>query len=368
MNKDIVSHLRDIIFFRDTLCSISHVDEVEIMKIWARWIITHRSLFPQHTICLPEDHEYDPQLLVELIEKGVSTLHSNFLHDWMIKETQLINRRFPWRYGELEYGGLHGNVPVTMSDSVEDGQVVLTCDDLETVLPVTVFSKLLKRAKENEATRLKPLNYIWFIGLLYSLLDGKGLQWAVPSSVMYILRNRLNCDTELFASPINQFFARYYSLFPYDIALGSRGNFFTAPDSDFISGCFQVNPPFIDCLFTKTTTRILNLLKIADDNEQDLTFVYIMPCWERFTTYEMVTESPYCVKQINLKANGHFYYQHITNTYIRARFGTCVIFLSTNPMCCDAKTEMDIIGAFSRSTPTYYAASNRGKKMILLQY
>jgi len=347
MNKNIVSHLRDIILFRDTLCAISHIEEVEIMKIWARWIITHRSLFKQKTICLPDDREYDPQLIVELIEKGVSTSHAMFLHDWMITETNNINKRFPWMYADTEYGGIHGSVNVIIIDEKDD-MIVLACDELSVVLPVVLYNKLLRYTVDNSTTALKPLNYIWFVGFLYSLLDGKGLQWAVPTSVMMILKNRMYCNTELFASPINHFFNRYYSLFPYDVALGSRGNFFTAPDSDFITGCFQVNPPFIDCLFTKTTQRILNLLKIADDSDRELTFIYIMPSWEKFTTYEMAIESPYCVKQINLKANAHYYYQHITNKYIRARFGTCILFLSTNPMCCDTKTEIDIIGGFSR--------------------
>jgi hypothetical protein len=353
MNKAVVSHIRDIIDFRDTLSAISHVEEVEIMKIWARWIITHRSMFRQRSLCLPDDGEYDPQLLVELIEKGVSTLHATFLQDWMIRESRFINNKFPWEHAEMEFGGLHGRVPVSVTE--ESGFMVLSCEDLVTSIPISVFHKMFKRAMENEATKLLPLNYIWFTGVMYSLLDGKGLQWAVPSSVMYILRNRCNCNTEVFASPINHFFSRYYSLFPYDVGLGSRGNFFNAPDSDFVSGCFQVNPPFIDSLFTRTTLRILNLLKMADEDDRELTFVYIMPSWESFRTYNMVIESPYCVRQISLKANGHFYYQHITNSYIRARFGTCVIFLSTNPMCCDLKTETDIYTAFSK----HPAAGNR---------
>lgn len=346
MNKDVVEHLREIVTFRDTLCAISHVGEVEIMKIWARWIITHRSLFKQSSVYLPNDLEYDPQLMVELIEKGVSTLHTNFLHDWMTSEAQRINSRFSWKYADTDYGGIHGIVPVVVVE--ENNQIKLTCSNLAIALPTQIFNKMFNKVTANPATKLRPLNYIWFTGLLYSLLDGKGLQWAVPSSVMTILRNRLGCNTELFASPINQYLDRFYSLFPYDTAFGSRGNFFTAPDSAFTSGCFQVNPPFIDCLFTKTTERILELLKIADDTDRELTFVYIMPQWERFTTYDMTIESPYCVKQINLKANGYFYYQYITGSYIRARFGTCIVFLSTNPLCCDTKTEMDIIGAFTR--------------------
>ena len=346
MNKYVVSHIKDIMLFRDSLCLISHVDnETEIMKIWARWIITHRSLFPQKSLYIPDDREYDPQLLVELIEKGVSTLHANYLHDWMVTQAQSINKRFPWYSADMEFGGLHGDVPISIVYT--DRDVTLTCDGLEAVVPQQIYTKLSRRIKEFHST-----NYIWFTCLMYSLLDGKGLQWAVPCQVMNILRHRLKCDTELFASPINNFFGKYYSLFPFDKVFGSLGNFFAAPDSHFLTGTYQVNPPFIDCLFTKTTQRILKLLRIADENNRDLTFIYIMPHWEDFVTYNLVVESQYCVKQINLRPNNHYYYQHITNNYIRARFGTSVIFLSTNAHCCDSGTEFDIISAFSRY-PSY---------------
>jgi hypothetical protein len=347
MNSVLVSHIRDIIRFRDVLCTISHVEsEADMMKIWARWIITHRSLFSQKTVCLPEDYEYDPQLIVELIEKGVSTLHATYIHDWMYEEARIINKGFQWFSATAEFGGIHGHCPII--EEYKGNIVNLTCDDISVEIPLGVYNKLLKAMRKYMIPA--SISYIWFTCILYSLLDGKGLQWAVPQAVMNILRNKFGCDTELFASPINNYFSGYYSLFPYDKVFGSRGNFFTAPDKDFLSGTFQVNPPFIDCLFTKTTQRILKLLHKAEENGRDLTFIYIMPQWEDFNAYEQSVASPYCVKQIILWPNTHYYYQHVTNSYVRARFGTFILFLSTNPNCCDNATESEIVSAFSTNT------------------
>jgi hypothetical protein len=312
------------------------------MKIWARWIITHRSLFSQKSVCLPDDGEFDPQLIVELIEKGASNLHAKYIHKWMVTEAEQINSRFPWHSAEREFGGIHGDSPVKASFSSNSFKVILSCEGVDTELSVEVYKKLSSKTKEFNVN-----SYIWYTNILYSLLDGKGLQWAVPPQVMYVLRTRLRCNTELFASPINNYYQNYYSLYPLDKIFGSRGNFFTAPDRDFLTGTYQVNPPFIDCLFTKTTLRILNLLKIAEENDRDLTFVYIMPQWEDFETFKLVIESPFCVRHIELKAHGHFYYQYITNSYIRARFGTSIVFLSTASKCCDNHTASDIIKAFS---------------------
>ena len=354
MNKLVVEHLKSIINFRDKLYLISSIEnEGEIMKIWARWIITHRSLFPQTSLFLPSDNEFDPHLIVDLIDKGISAKHACFIQEWMISEVQYINSKITWFSADNEVGGLHSKSnsksksgpPVTIHEGGRE--ITLTCDGIETSLPSIAYNRMYQRIiKEGN---YMPLNYIWYTCMLYSILDGKGFQWAVPNQVMNILRYKIGCETELFASPINSTFKKYYSLFPYDKAFGSMGNFFTAPDQDFRSGAFQVNPPFIDCLFTLTTIRILKLLSIADSHGEILTFVYIMPHWDKFVTYDMAIESQYCVKHINLPAYNHSYYQHITNTYIKARFGTSIIFLSTNPRCCDNNTEFDIIAGFSRT-------------------
>jgi hypothetical protein len=345
MNKDLLKHIKNILKLKEQFVHMTGIEnENDSMNIWARWIITHRSLFKQSGPFLLSDNEYNAQFIIELIEKGVPSDTAYRIYEWIKHET--LNCTFH-HLADTEFGGIHGDLNVTTEKYINT--VTMECNDISVDIPLTVYNKLLAAIKVTYPFKYcNHSSYIWYTSMLYNLLDGKGLQWSTPNSVMMILRSQLKCKTELFASPLNHCLDNYYSLFPIDKLFNSRGNFFTAPEKDFKSGTFQVNPPFIDSLFTKTTIKILKLLKIADDNNAELTFIYIMPKWESFNTYNMLLESPYCIKNISLKANRHYYYEHITNTYIKARFGTCILLLSTNSKCCDMSTESDIITAFCK--------------------
>jgi hypothetical protein len=352
MNDDLIFYIKEITKLRKLFSIISHVEkESEVMKIWARWIITHRSVCPQGNLVLPDDETYDSKLILELQDKGVTSKHSIFLHDWLIAECRTINKHFT-PTASVEFGGIHGNIPITYA--IKNNTVKLTCSGIEQLIPITVYNQMSRTFRPPQLTKKKN-GYIWLCAALYGLLDGKGLQWAVPPKVMGLLQTNLGCYTELFASPLNVYNKNYYSLFPIDTVFGSRGNFFTAPDSDFTEGAYQVNPPFIDPLFTKTTNKILELLDIADSAGKELTFVYIMPEWNDFPTYTMVSEARFCVKQIKLHANSHYYYQYGTSSFIRARFGTNIFFLSTNTKCCTHTLEKELIHAFGCKPQDYHS-------------
>jgi len=221
-------------------------------------------------------------------------------------------------------------------------------------IPTIVYNRM---ARTYLGLPLQKNSYIWLCATIYSILDGKGLQWAVPPPVMELLQSSLGCYTELFASPLNAYNKQYYSLFPLDKMFGSKGNVFTAPDADFQEGTFQINPPFIDQLFAKTSERVLELLDKADANAKDLTFIYVMPEWKDFTTYNMIAESRFCVKRIYLRSGQHYYYQYSNGTYIPARFGSYMFFLSTNSKICSNTLESNIRYAFLGRQPntSFYA-------------
>uniref|UniRef100_A0A6C0J4Z4 PCIF1 WW domain-containing protein n=1 Tax=viral metagenome TaxID=1070528 RepID=A0A6C0J4Z4_9ZZZZ len=341
MNNELVKHLNRISQLKLTFHRISKLHyESESMKIWARWIITHRGLFTssQKSILLPDDEVYDTQLIQELIDKGCPHNHAKYLHKWLWEQTISINKNYQMT-AEVEYGGIRGIEPVMLTPCYNN-RYCLKCGNINTYIKISAYDKLAMSLKNNSyLSNINDINdingYIWLTNVLYTMLDGKGLQWAVPQQLMLFLKQQLNCTTELFASPINHYYDKYYSLFEMDRIYGSKGNFFTAKDNDFKEGCFQINPPFIDSLFTKTSLKILNLLKIANNNRKKLTFVYIMPIWKDFPTYTMVTDSHFCVKSITLSADKHSYYEYSTHKYIRARFNTAVIFLSTDDKICN---------------------------------
>lgn len=400
MNGELVEHIKDILTLRDEFATISHImpnsrsrnglpsgeSLRESMKIWARWIITHRSLCSQRSIYLPDDDVQDPQIIRELQDKGSSTLNARYTYKWLLDRCRRINNRYvlTGTYSTSCEGGYHGKISVERE--VTKYNVLLSCRDsgaldsdahnahnahdadadadadlefdglsLTQVIPLQVYNKMCRMVNTDACFPHMIDNFIWLCSTLYSLLDGKGLQWAVPPKVMKVFQRELGCYTELFASPLNTFNNSYYSLFPVDSIFSSKGNFFHAKNKDFQSGVFQVNPPFIDPLFTKTTERILELLEIADEAGKDLTFIYVMPEWKDFTTYAMVSEARFCVRQIHLLPGQHSYYQYSTDNYIKARFGTHIIFLSTDMNCCSNSLEYEIREAFQgRETYPYH--------------
>lgn len=358
MNEELIVYVASILKLRGDFSAISHVNkDTEAMKIWARWIITHRSICPQGNMFLPDDETYDSQFIIELTDKGVNARHAQYLHDWLIKECSIINNKF-CQVATTEYGGVHGikypvtfQAPLTIGERAKRGKyITLKCNGITQSIPSLVYNRM---SRMYQGLLDVKDSHIWLCATMYSLLDGKGLQWAIPPDVMKTLQEGLCCYTELFASPLNAYNSIYYSLFTHDAIFGSLGNFFTAPYSNFIEGTYQVNPPFIDPLFTKTTERILEVLDRADRDSKELTFIYIMPEWRDFITYNMVLESQFNVKQITLASGQHVYYQHDTSTYIPARFGSHIFFLSTNTKICSPALENNIKRAFSSGPRRY---------------
>lgn len=334
--------------------SLAPLRPTEVYKIWARWIITHRSLFPQNSIFLPSDDlESDSQILVELTDKGVQLNQAIEIYKYLTIKTDIINK-FPIirSAGNMNY---YFNDDCNIGDT--NGEFVYTMNS-------TVLQKLTNSYKKNmvhtiegigaiedestDITKAKDglIESIWLCQTLYNLLDGRGLQWAVPRAVMRALSTHYGCKTELFASPINFCYHDYYSLFESDKVFGSKGNFFTADPNDFTEGAFQVNPPFIDPLFSELTCRIIHFLEIAESRDKELTFIYIMPDWSDCEGYDKLVDSKYCTKVIRFQKDRHYYYQYDTGTYIPARFGTCVIIMSTNPNISTYEAEKDLKNGF----------------------
>lgn len=352
MNGELVRYIEDILTLRKDFINKCEIDEAaEIMKIWARWIITHRSLFQQQSFFLPDDGVYDLQLIKEITDKGCSQEHGIDVHGWLWQQTNLINSRYQIT-AEVERGGIHGTEPITATIKV--GQTILECKSLSVAINNQLYDKM-----RSQYLRTLPCDalgetpgaadpYIWTTLILYGMLDGKGLQWAVPPAFLQFIKQHMECNTEIFASPINHYYDNYYSLFQLDKVFGARGNFFTAPDTAFSSGCFQVNPPFIDSLFTKTTYRILGLLEAAERVGNKLSFIYIMPRWSDFFTLSAVTDSRFCVKNITLYADKHYYYEYGTASYIRAKFNTVIIILSTNDAIAESIADSQVYYLFRK--------------------
>ncbi len=180
---------------------------------------------------------------------------------------------------------------------------------------------------------------IYLMCLNYYLLEGYSLQWSIPERTMKYISEEFNCHTELFASPLNVRLRHYYSLFNRDRYFGSRGNFFHAPDSDFMRGAFEVNAPFIEVVFSRTIDRILYLLSMAEDSNERLTFIFIIPDWQNCTPLNILINSRFNVKWITLEKYKHAYYQSNNHEYIKVSFDTHIFILSTVSNICHNRIE-----------------------------
>lgn len=88
--------------------------------------------------------------------------------------------------------------------------------------------------------------YIYYTNFNYEYLDQKGFQLALPPKCLSVLKQS-KFDTELFASPFNNNYKKYYSLFETDKNFGSKGNYIQIIKQK--KGCYEVNPPFLESVF-----------------------------------------------------------------------------------------------------------------------
>lgn len=303
-------------------------------KIWARWLITHMSLRKQQNVCLPTNGiDNDLQIVVELTSKGCTLSHANTHYRAFISQVKQLVKLYERNADTCIY-----TIPLKINNDA-NGNIVLSAGKIKHSISPVLKTKLetLYR-KTNKGLNNYLHHHIWYLCTHYSILDGKSLQWAVPKNVLRYFNTVFGCNTELFASPLNSYYSKYFSLYDIDRKFGSLGSFFDADPSYFKQGCFQINPPFIDVLFTETSTRILGYLETAELNDRDLTFIYIMPDWDELFGYKVLFTSKYCIRNIKINSGEHYYYQAVNDTYVKVYFSTNVLILSTNTdICSDFK-------------------------------
>jgi hypothetical protein len=327
MNSEAIRHFTQIYQLKADLFDICKVKyKLEMRNIWSRWIITNYAFSNQKSPILPSSVVEGDKFIMEMTDKGSKYSHSKYVYHWLLNACRQLNKNFSFQ-SDHESGGIHGTNPISINHI--DDYIILSSGNLRYKLSHKTYDRLVFLFKSRESF-LDPNIHILVTGILYDILDGPGLQWSVPRTFFKYIQSKLDCQTELFASPFNHTLKNYYSMFPLDKHFCSKGNFFGAPDTDFKRGCYEVNPPFIESVFNKVTSRINHLLQIAYDNGEDLTFIYVMPLWTKFDTYEMVTSNMFCISNTKLAPYSHYYYDSSNNKDIIARFGTAIIVLSTN--------------------------------------
>jgi len=338
----------------------------EAYKIWSAWIIEQRSFGKSLDFFLP--NTYDPpdtsgQIYRVLLEKGSE---HDIIMDFLITvyhQAELLGKAH--FYLRLRYNPETTVQPVFQ---FHRETVSLNYQSIKHVLLDTQYYKLStyyrqtaalssyepgpeelldrrttdRRASDDDLLHRK----MWQMLNNYYLLDGHSYQWAIPHRLLKILQQYLKVDTELFASPVNAYYKKYYSLFEIDREFGSLGNFFTAPDANFQTGTFQVNPPFIDQVFQSVVERLIQLLEIAAANQRSLMFVFFMPNWLDSQAYQNARASNFCQEEIVLNAYTHYYYSYRDLKYIKVQFNTHVLVLTTELASFSKSIRRSIINIF----------------------
>ena len=80
---------------------------------------------------------------------------------------------------------------------------------------------------------------------------------------------------EGFASPLNCFFPYYCGAFvDVDAAFGSLGTFF---GTEFVEGCIEINPPFVEEVMAAMADHIERQLVVAEGSKKPLCFIVVVP-------------------------------------------------------------------------------------------
>lgn len=167
--------------------------------------------------------------------------------------------------------------------------IVYNYDVLNYEISIDRFNTLAKAYKG------KKLNdKIFNVLVYYNMFEYNNMNTSLPPEVFQILKEKINLETEFFASPLCHTLDNYCS--PYlntDKYFGSKGDFFEIYKDLFKNGgSFEANPPVTEEHLSRTTSIILKELK---ENEHPLSFVMMVPSWSTYPFYKSLMNSSYLV-------------------------------------------------------------------------
>ena len=116
----------------------------------------------------------------------------------------------------------------------------------------------------------------------YATLDGEGYQGTMNKTMISHLQHSFGTHTECFASPLNVDVNTHHfcSAFPLiDCVFGSRGSFFTQNEKTFLTGTYEVNPPFIEEIMYAMMFKITSAI-IKAHTSTPLRFCIFLPQWD----------------------------------------------------------------------------------------
>lgn len=117
-----------------------------------------------------------------------------------------------------------------------------------------------------------------------------GQQWGIPAKLATILKS-IGFEYEGFASPFNNRFDKYCSIFADDI--DSMGSFF---DADLSNGKWSINPPYTEYIMNRVLEKIKNVKSPIS---------IVIPAWTDIPLYEFLQKN--ATFKINLRKRTYIY-------------------------------------------------------------
>jgi phosphorylated CTD-interacting factor 1 len=149
--------------------------------------------------------------------------------------------------------------------------------------------------------------------------------------VFKVLHASLKTTMEVFASPMNTYFARHCSAFgDVDSAFGSVGSFASFKP---IRGSYEVNPPFVPSVLDSASDWCHASLTRAAKAKEALTFVFVSPGWKETRAFADLTASAFLRKTVLIAAADHGYCDGASHQrrdpYRTSPYDSCIFVLQT---------------------------------------
>lgn len=216
-------------------------------------------------------------------------------------------------------------------------------------------------------------------------LRGGGMQGAIHSEVFECLEKQNQCEDvmECFASPLNVYNSRFFSIFHQDLDchFGSCGDFFSVPLGFFRKGgTHEANPPFSPGLMQRMVERMEGHLSFADSSGSKgtgraLSFVIVVPSCSKgsdgnlvqefaATSFKCMLKSEYFSKHIVLNAREHGYIegsQHLRPTRFKeSQYDTSVVILQSKAAKDEEKVSVNLTSReFEAAIRTAFASRHQ---------
>lgn len=202
----------------------------------------------------------------------------------------------------------------------------------------------------------------------YHALQGHGYQAALCEHAFEVLRERFGVTFECFASPLNCRYGRYCSAFPdTDSVFGSVGSFFSFKPT---TGCYEVNPPFVEEVMLATVRHMDALLQPAGSSRLPLAFVVIVPGWTESGTWRQLSASPFLQASWLVSKADHGFCdgaQHQRQDRFRESPYDTTVFVLQNAAAAarwpaSQAVQTELLHAMAQSVPTAAAVQRRLKE------